>query len=167
MLRPKREQLQWAAVDLESLVPLDHPARAIWGFLEKLDLSAFYEPIKAVVDRPGRPTADPEVGPLAAGHCGGDRECAPAGRLCEEHDAYRWVRGHVPINYHMLSDFRVAQPRGPGRPADPDHRFVDGRRSGHWSVWLKTGCGCGRAPVRHPFVASRDWRGVWRRRGYR
>ena len=29
-------------------------------------------------------------------------------RLCEEHDAYRWVRGHVPINYHMLSDFRVA-----------------------------------------------------------
>ena len=29
-------------------------------------------------------------------------------RLCEEHDAYRWMRGHVPINYHMLSDFRVA-----------------------------------------------------------
>ena len=61
VLRPKREQLQWAAVDLESLVPLDHPASAIWGFLEKLDLSAFYEPIKAVVDWPGRPTTDPEV----------------------------------------------------------------------------------------------------------
>ena len=29
-------------------------------------------------------------------------------RLCQEHDAYRWMRGHVPINYHMLSDFRVA-----------------------------------------------------------
>jgi hypothetical protein len=29
-------------------------------------------------------------------------------RLCEEHDGYRWLRGHVPINYHMLSDFRVA-----------------------------------------------------------
>ena len=27
-------------------------------------------------------------------------------RLCEEHDAYRWMSGHVPI--HMLSDFRVA-----------------------------------------------------------
>ena len=61
VLRPKREQLQWAAVDLESLVPADHAARAIWGFLEKLDLSAFDEPIKAVVDRPGRPTTDPQV----------------------------------------------------------------------------------------------------------
>ena len=29
-------------------------------------------------------------------------------RLCEEHDAYRWLRGGVPINYHMLADFRVA-----------------------------------------------------------
>jgi hypothetical protein len=29
-------------------------------------------------------------------------------RLCEEHDAYRWLCGGVPINYHMLSDFRVA-----------------------------------------------------------
>lgn len=28
-------------------------------------------------------------------------------RLCEEHDAYRWLRGGVPVNYHMLSDFRV------------------------------------------------------------
>jgi hypothetical protein len=31
------------------------------------------------------------------------------GRLCEEHDAYRWLRGGVPVNYHMLSDFRVAR----------------------------------------------------------
>ena len=59
VLRPKREQLQWAAVDLESLVPLDHPASAIWGFLEKLDLSAFYEPIKAVVG----PARSPNNGP--------------------------------------------------------------------------------------------------------
>ena len=110
VLRPKREQLQWAAVDLESLVPLDHPARAIWGFLEKLDLSAFYEPIKAVVDRPGRPTTDPEV--LLAlwllATVEGIGSARRLARLCEEHDAYRWVRGHVPINYHMLSDFRVA-----------------------------------------------------------
>ena len=30
-------------------------------------------------------------------------------RLCAEHDAYRWLCGGVPINYHMLSDFRVAK----------------------------------------------------------
>ena len=29
-------------------------------------------------------------------------------RLSEEHDAYRWLRGGVPVNYHLLSDFRVA-----------------------------------------------------------
>ena len=110
VVRPKREQLQWAAVDLESLVPLEHPARAIWGFLEKLDLSAFYGSIKAVENRPGRPTTDPQVllalWLLATGQgIGSARRLA---RLCEEHDAYRWLRGHVPINYHMLSDFRVA-----------------------------------------------------------
>ena len=115
VLRPMRQQLQWAPVDLESLVPQDHPARAIWGFLEKLDLSAFYEPIKAVVDRPGRPTTDPQV--LLAlwllalwllATVEGIGSARRLARLCDEHDAYRWVRGHVPINYHMLSDFRVA-----------------------------------------------------------
>ena len=61
VVRPMRHQLEWAAVDLESLLAQDHPARVIWGFVEGLDLSAFYEPIKAVVDRPGRPTTDPQV----------------------------------------------------------------------------------------------------------
>ena len=110
VLRPKREQLQWAPLDLESLLPQDHRARAIWGFLEKLDLSGFYESIKAVVDGPGRPTTDPQV--LLAlwllATVDGIGSARRLARLCEEHDAYRWLRGHVPINYHMLSDFRVA-----------------------------------------------------------
>ncbi len=110
VVRPKREQLQWAAVDLESLLPQDHRARAIWGFLEKLDLSPFYKSIKAVVDGPGRPTTDPQV--LLAlwllATVEGIGSARRLARLCEEHDAYRWLRGGVPINYHMLSDFRVA-----------------------------------------------------------
>jgi len=28
-------------------------------------------------------------------------------RLCEEHDAYRWMCGGVSVNYHTLADFRV------------------------------------------------------------
>ena len=59
VVRPMRHQLEWAAVDLESLLAQDHPARVIWGFVERLDLSAFYGPIRAVVERPGRPTTDP------------------------------------------------------------------------------------------------------------
>jgi len=29
-------------------------------------------------------------------------------RLCDRHDAYRWLRGGVSVNYHTLSAFRVA-----------------------------------------------------------
>jgi transposase len=110
VLRPVRQQLQWVPLDMEKTVAQDHPARAIWDILENLDLSAFYASIKAVLDRPGRPTTDPKV--LLAlwllavvDEVGSARKLA---RLCEEHDAYRWLCGGVPINYHMLSDFRVA-----------------------------------------------------------
>ncbi|MEK6675453.1 MAG: hypothetical protein AABZ47_07340 [Planctomycetota bacterium] len=30
-------------------------------------------------------------------------------RLCEQHDAYRWLCGGVSFNDHTLNDFRVAQ----------------------------------------------------------
>ena len=110
VLRPVRDQLKWATVDLESMLPQEHPARSIWSFLETLDLSAFYEPIKAVENRPGRPTTDPQV--LLAlwllATVDGIGSARRLARLCEEHDAYRWMSGHVPINHHMLSDFRVA-----------------------------------------------------------
>lgn len=28
-------------------------------------------------------------------------------RLCDEHDAYRWLAGGIGLNYHTLNDFRV------------------------------------------------------------
>lgn len=110
VLRPVRQQLQWVPRDLEAGVPQNHPARAIWGLLEGLDLSAFYRSIKAVLDGPGRSTTDPEV--LLAVWLLATVEGVGSARrlahLCEESDAYRWLCGGVPINYHMLSDFRVA-----------------------------------------------------------
>jgi transposase len=78
--------------------------------LEDLDLTGFYGSIKAVLDRPGRPTTDPKV-LLAVWLLGTIQEVGSARKLaslCAEHDAYRWLCGGVPINYHMLSDFRVA-----------------------------------------------------------
>ena len=59
VLRPVRQQLQWVSLDMEKTLAQDHPARAIWDILENLDLSAFYASIKAVLNRPGRPTTDP------------------------------------------------------------------------------------------------------------
>ncbi len=108
--RPVRNQMEWAPRDLDSLLPEDHPARAVWGLLEGLDLEAFYAEIKAVLDRPGRPATDPQV--LLAlwlyATCNGVGKARELDRLCREHDAYRWLRGGVPVNYHLLSDFRVA-----------------------------------------------------------
>ncbi len=109
VLRPVREQLQWVARDLEEAVAPEHPARAIWGLLEKMDMSAFYGSIKSVVERPGRPTTDPQVllGLWLLATVEGVGSARRLAKLCGEHDAYRWLCGGVPINYHMLSDFRV------------------------------------------------------------
>jgi len=114
VLRPVRDQLQWLPRTLDEALVEDHPARAIWGMLEKLDLSAFYGAIKATLDQPGRSTTDPQV--LLAvwlmATVEGIGSARRLTRLCHDHDAYRWLCGGVPINYHMLSDFRVAHQGG-------------------------------------------------------
>ncbi len=111
VLRPNRQQLQWTPRDLDAALAQDHPARAIWDMLERLDLTRFYGSIRAVLDGPGRPATDPRV--LLAlwllATTEGIGSARRLARLCDEHDAYRWLCGGVPINYHMLADFRVAQ----------------------------------------------------------
>ena len=111
VIRPNREQLQWTPRDLDAALAQDHPARAIWELLEQLDLSRFYGSIRAFLDGPGRPATDPQV--LLAlwllATTEGIGSARHLARLCDEHDAYRWLCGGVPINYHMLADFRVAQ----------------------------------------------------------
>jgi transposase len=109
--QPVRNQLEWMERDLDSLVAPDHQARAIWALLERMDLDAFYAEIKAVVDQPGHPASDPQV--LLAlwvyATVDGVGKARQLDRLAHEHDVYRWLRGGVPVNYHLLSDFRVAQ----------------------------------------------------------
>ena len=114
VVRPNRQQLQWAPRDLDAALAQDHPARAIWDMLERLDLSRFYGSVRAFLDGPGRPTTDPQMllalWLLATTEgIGSARQLA---RLCDEHDAYRWLCGGVPVNYHMLADFRGAQQAG-------------------------------------------------------
>ncbi len=106
---PVRNQIEWTPRSLDSLLSQEHPARAIWAVLERLELSAFYASIKAVDGVAGHPATDPQV--LLAlwlyattQGVGSARQIA---RLCQESDSYRWLRGRVPINYHMLSDFRI------------------------------------------------------------
>jgi len=105
---PNRRQIELRASDLESLLPEDHRARLVWGYVERQDLSALFDAIKARGAAPGRRAIDPRV--LFAlwlyavlDGVGSGREVA---RLCREHDAYRWICGGVPVNYHALNDFR-------------------------------------------------------------
>ena len=113
VVRPVRNQLEWTPKDLDASVAEDHPARAIWAYLERIDLEDFYASIEAVEGEAGRPASDPQV-LLAvwllatAQGIGSARRLA---RLCDEQDAYRWLRGGVPLNYHLLADFRVAHRR--------------------------------------------------------
>jgi len=107
---PQRDQIELRVVDLDGLLPVDHPARAVWAFVEQLDLSALLDAIKAREGEPGHPPANPQI-PMALwlyatiDAVGSARALA---RLCETHVAYQWICGGVSMNHHTLSDFRVA-----------------------------------------------------------
>jgi transposase len=107
--RPNREQVELRPVDLEGLLPADHRARIVWEFVEGLDLAPLYAGIKAVEGHAGRPPIDPAI--LMAlwlyATVEGVGSARAVARLCEEHDAYRWLCGGVSVNYHTLADFRV------------------------------------------------------------
>ncbi len=45
VVRPVRNQIQFLMQDLDGTLAEDHQARAIWDFLDRLDLSAFYASI--------------------------------------------------------------------------------------------------------------------------
>lgn len=103
-----RSQVRVMVVDPDRLVPENDQVRAVWRFVEGLDLGAFYDQVKAVEGEPGRPPIDPKI--LMAlwiqatlDGIGSAREIA---RLCEMHARYQWICGGVTPGYHRLSDFR-------------------------------------------------------------
>src|SRR5882724_9951319 len=109
-IRADRTQTQWDFVDLEALLPSDHRARIVMGFVESLELSELYEAIGSREGEPGRPPPDPAV--LLAlwlyATIEGVGSARQLERLAQRDLAYRWIAGGVPLNYHGLSDFRVA-----------------------------------------------------------
>src|SRR5215510_1119735 len=107
---PVRDQVELRAVDLEALLPADHPARVIWAYVQELDLSALEQAVRARTHGPGQSPASPRL--LMAlwlyATSQGVGSARALARLCESHDAYRWLCGGVSVNYHGLSDFRTA-----------------------------------------------------------
>ena len=107
---PNRDQVELHPCALEDLVAEDHPVRAVWAFVQGMDLSPLYDGIRAVEGRAGRPGIDPLI--LVAlwlyATIEGVGSARALARLCQQHNAYRWLCGGVSVNYHTLADFRVA-----------------------------------------------------------
>lgn len=57
----ERAQLLFRTVDVERLIPDDHPARAIWEFVGRLDLSGYTELVRSVAGVAGRPAFGPQL----------------------------------------------------------------------------------------------------------
>ena len=105
-----RNQVEMVMTDLDSLIGADHQVRIVWAFVEAQDLSALYDLVVARGSRPGRPVIDPRL--LMAlwlnATLDGVGSARELDRRCTEDIGYRWLCGGVSVNYHTLSDFRVA-----------------------------------------------------------
>jgi transposase len=109
---PVRDQIEFRLVDLDALLAAEHPARVIWAYVEKLDLSALEQAVRARTHGPGQSAASPRLH-LALwlyATSQGVGSARALAKLTECHDAYRWLCGGVGVNHHGLSDFRSAHP---------------------------------------------------------
>src|SRR5712691_10512025 len=108
--QPERRQIGWHLAAIDDLIGPDHPVRAVWAFVTALDLRELHAAVKAREGVPGQAPAAPEL--MMAlwlwATVDGVGSARQLDKLCTEHLAYRWLCGGVSMNYHTLSDFRVA-----------------------------------------------------------
>jgi transposase len=107
-----RNQVQIQMRSLDEMLPQDHAARAIWEFVQKLDLSEYYDQIRAVEGHVGRSPVDPAIllSLWLLATIEGIGSARELSGLCVDHIAYEWLCGGVGVNYHLLSDFRSVHP---------------------------------------------------------
>jgi transposase len=104
-----RDQYIFRPGTIDELIPADHVARSVWGFVCGLDLSSLLSQIDAVEGQVGRAATDPRI--LVTlwlyATIEGVGSARALDRLCESHAAYQWIAGGVSLNHHTLSDFRT------------------------------------------------------------
>jgi transposase len=105
----ERTQVSFDMACVDDLLAADHLARQVWAYVQRCDLSSFYDRIEAVEGEPGRTPIDPAI--LMAlwlfATLEGVGSARLLDRLCKRDVAYRWICGGVGVNYHTLADFRV------------------------------------------------------------
>ena len=109
VLRPDRRQLGWDVVDLEGLLAEDHRARLVWSLSAGLELTPFYDLIKAREGEAGgrRPIPAVLLSLWLYATLEGGRLGARARPAVRARHRLSLARGGVPVNYHGLADFRV------------------------------------------------------------
>lgn len=107
-VQAQRDEIDFRRFEFDELIGPDHVARVLWAYVERLDLRELYGTIRAYEHGPGRPPPDPRVIlALWLYACvEGVGSARALERLSEEHHGFMWLRGGVPANYHLLSDFR-------------------------------------------------------------
>ena len=110
VMKANRGQMEMRLAALDGLVGEDHKVRIVWEMVSHFELSGFYQRIEAIEGEAGRPAIDPAILVTlwlyaTSEGVGSARQLE---RLCQEHIAYQWILGGVSINYHTLSDFRIA-----------------------------------------------------------
>lgn len=106
-----RSQVFFETTCLNEQLAADHPSRAIWAMIERLNLSALYQQIDARSGVAGAPAIDPKIllGLWVFATSEGEGSAREIWRLTGLHTAYRWLCGGVEVGYHTLSDFRSQQ----------------------------------------------------------
>lgn len=108
--KPVRNQIRWVDASLDQLIPKDHRVRAVWAYVERLDVAVLYDKIQAVEGGVGRDAVDPKI--LLAlwmfATIEGVSSARHIDRLSTRDLPYMWICGEVGVNYHLLSDFRTA-----------------------------------------------------------
>jgi transposase len=108
---PVRDEMRLRAFDLDSLIDEDHPARVIWAYACKVDMSSFEAGVRSREGSPGMPQTSPHL--LLAlwlyATTDGIGSARALAKACQSVSAYRWLCGEVGMNHRILSEFRNDQ----------------------------------------------------------
>ncbi len=106
---PNRQQLKFMQIDLEKLIPEDHPVRFFWRVCEGLEMRSLYEDYKIKEWSAGRPANDPKV--ILCLWVYGIREGINSTRelaeACKSRADFMWLCGQITPEYRSLAYFRT------------------------------------------------------------
>jgi transposase len=108
---PVRDEVLLQICEVDALIDEDHPARIIWAYAARVDLSDIEAAVGSRTGVAGMPQTSPHL-LLALWLYATTRGVGSArylAELCESTAAYRWLCGGVGVNHRLLSEFRNQQ----------------------------------------------------------